>query len=82
VAEVTAPIVAAIRKKIPTFGGEIDVTIIEGGDAVPVIYVDHGRDWIEIGDFRFIGNRAEFTAWLRAAADLIDQAEAPNAGAS
>ena len=66
----------ATRREIPTYAGSIDVTVIENGDDFPAVYVDHERPWIEIGDHRVAGDRAEFVAWLRDVADLIERCDA------
>lgn len=66
--------IAVTRRGLPTYGGAtLDVTIIDH-DELPTVYVDHDRNWIEMGDHRFSGSPAEFVAWLRDVAAAIEGA--------
>jgi hypothetical protein len=73
--EVPASPVSSSRESMSTFCGSIEVTIISAtNEALPTVYVDHSREWIEVSEHRFEGAPAEFVAWLRAAADAVEVA--------
>lgn len=73
----SATIINSHRRSMETIGGgTIEATVITSGgdDNFPAVYVDHSRNWIEIGEYRLTESPAEVAAWLRGVADAIERA--------